>query len=133
MTGNAKTHLKIHALDPVHGFHCPMELGASNLLLYMSLVVENHVFSQIIGLSPRRGRSRIEILMLFFDLGMVRNDVFMAIEALFHWRHTWMFGASRIGMTELTLDKLYTRMEMVAKGYGLFRAHIPSRQDVEKI
>ena len=86
MTRDAKTHLKIHALDPVHGFHCPMALGASNLLLYMPLVVENHMFSQIIGLSPRRGGSRIEIHVLFFDLWVIRNDVFMAIEALFHRR-----------------------------------------------
>ena len=79
MARDTKTHLKTHAFDPVHGFHCPMALGASNLFLNMPFVVENHVFSQIIGLSPRRGCSRIEILMLFLDLGMVRNDVFMAI------------------------------------------------------
>jgi hypothetical protein len=133
MTRDTKTHLKIHAFDPVHGFHCPMALGASNLLLDMPFVVENHVFSQIIGLSPRRGCPRIEIRVLLFDLGMISNDVFMAIEALFHRRHTWMFGASHIGMTELTLDKLHTRMETVAKGYGLFRAHIPGRHDVEEI
>ena len=133
MTGNAEAHFEIHAFDPVHGFHFPMALGASNLLLNMPLVVKNHVLSQIIGLPPRRGCLRIEIFMLFLDFGMISNDVFMAIEALFHRGQPWMFGASHKGMTELTLDKLYTRMEMVAKGYGLFRAHIPSRQDVEKI
>jgi hypothetical protein len=133
MTGNAEAHFEIHAFDPVHGFYFPMALGASNLLLNMPLVVKNHMLSQIIGLSPRRGCLRIEILMLFLYFGMISNDVFMAIEALFHRRQPRMFGAPHIGVTELTLDKLYTRMEMVAKRYGLFRAHIPGRHDVEKI
>jgi hypothetical protein len=133
MTRDTKTHFKIHAFDPVHGFHGPMALRACNLLFDMPFVVEDHVLSQIIGFSPRRGCPGIEIPVLFFDLGMVSNDVFMAIEALFHRRHAWMFGASHIGMTELTLDKLYTRMEMMAKGYGLLRAHIRSRRNVEEI
>jgi hypothetical protein len=133
MTRDTKTHFEIHAFDPVHGFHCPMALGASNLLLDMPFVVEDHVLRQIIGFSPRRGSPRIEIRVLLFDLGVISNDVFMAIEALFHWRHTWMFGATHIGVTELTLDKLYTRMEMVAKGYGLLRTHILSRHHVEEI
>jgi hypothetical protein len=132
VTGNAEAHFEIYAFDPVHGFHFPMALGAGNLLLDMPFVVKHHVFSQIIGLSPRRGCSRIEILVLFFDLGMTSNDIFMAIEAFFHRRHTWMFGASHIGMTELTLDKLYPRMEMVAKWYGLLRANI-LRRNIEEI
>lgn len=133
MTRDTKTHSKIHAFDPVHGFNCPMALGAGNLLFDMPFVVEDHVLGQIIGFSPRRGCPGIEIPVLLFDLGMVGNDIFMAIEALFHRGHTWMFGAPYIWMTELTLDKLYTRMEMVAKGYGLLRAYIPSRRNVEEI
>lgn len=99
----------------------------------MPFVVEEHVLSEIIGLSPRRGCSRIEIRMLLFDLGMVCNNVFMAIEALFHGRHTWMLGAAHIGMTERTLDLLHTGMHLVAKGYGLLRAHIRSRRHVEQV
>jgi len=133
MTCDTKTHLKIHAIDPVHGFHGPMALRAANPLLDMPFVVEDHVLGQIIGFSPRRGCPGIEIHVFLFDLGMVGNDIFMAIEALFYRRHTWMFGASHIGMTELTLDKLYTRMETVAEGYGLLRAYMPSRGHVEEI
>ncbi len=133
MTCDTKTHLKIHAIDPVHGFHGPMALGATNLLFDMPFVIKEHVLGQIIGFSPRRGRPGIEIPVLLFDLGMVGNDIFMAIQALFHRRHTWMFGATYIGMTKLTLDELYTRMETVAEGYGLLRAYIPSRGHVKEI
>jgi len=119
-----KTHLKIHPFDSVHGFHNPMAFRASNLLLDMSLVVEDHVLSQIIGLSPRRGYPGVEIPMLLFDLGMVCNDIVMTIKALFHGWQTWMFGAPHIRMTELTLDLLHPRMETVAKGYGLFRPYV---------
>jgi hypothetical protein len=131
MTFDTKTHLKIHAFDPVHGFHGPMALGAGNLLFDVPFVVEHHVLSQIIGFSPGCGCPSIEIPVLLFDLGMVSNDIFMAIEALFHRRHTWMLGAPHIWMTERTLDKLYTGMEMVAKGYGLLGAYIPSRRNVK--
>ena len=69
MTVDTKIHFKIHPSDPGHGFDRPMALGAGNLHLDMPFVVEDHVLSQIIGFSPRRGCPGIEIPMLFFDLG----------------------------------------------------------------
>jgi len=133
MTVDTKIHFKIHPSDPVHGFDRPMALGAGNLHLDMPFVVEDHVLSQIIGFSPRRGCPGIEIPMLFFDLGMVSDYVFMAIEALFHRRHTRMLGKFHIGMTELTLDLLHTRMDMMAKGYGLFRPYVRCWRSVEQV
>jgi hypothetical protein len=133
MARDTKTHLEIHAFDPVHGFYGPMALGAANLLLDVPFVVEDHVLGQIIGLSPGGGCLGIEIPVLFLNLGMVSNNIFMAIEALLYRGHTGVFGAPHIWMTELTLDKLYTGMEMVAEGYGLLRAYIFSRHHVEEV
>jgi hypothetical protein len=133
VTFDAEAHLETHPFYPVHGFHCPMALGAGNLLLDMPFVVEDHVLSQVIGLSPRRGRPGIEIPMLLFDLWVIGNNVLVAIEALFHRRHTWVFGATHVGVTELTLDLLHTRMHLVAEGYGLLRAHIQNGGHVKQI
>ncbi len=99
----------------------------------MPLVVEEHMLSQVIGLSPRRGRPGIEVSMLLFDLWVIGNNVLVAIEALFHGRYTWMFGAPHVGMTELTLDLLHPGMHLVAKGYGLLRSQIRNRCHVEQI
>lgn len=99
----------------------------------MPFVVEEHVLSQVIGLSPWRGRPGIEIRMLLFDLWVIRNNVLVAIEALFYGRYAWMFGAAHIGMTELALDLLHTEMYLVAKRYGLLRAHIRNRRHVEQV
>jgi hypothetical protein len=110
-----------------------MALGASNLLLDMPFVVEDHVLSQVIGLSPRRGRPGIEIFMLLFDLWVIGNNILVAIEALFHGRQPWMFGAAHVRMTELALDLLHTGMHLVAKGYGLLGAHIRNRHHIKQI
>jgi hypothetical protein len=88
---------------------------------------------QVIGLSPRCWRPGIEVFMLFLDLWVIGNNVLVAIEALFHGRHSWMFGTAHIRMTELTLDLLHTGMHLVAKGYGLRGAQIRKRCHVEQI
>ncbi|NIR17537.1 MAG: hypothetical protein GWN86_27965 [Desulfobacterales bacterium] len=69
--------------------------------------------------------------MLLFDLWVIGNNVLVAIEALFHGRHTWMLGAAHVGMTELTLDLLHPGMHLVAKRYRLHRAYIRNRRHVE--
>jgi hypothetical protein len=69
--------------------------------------------------------------MLLLDIGMVGDDVFMAIEAFFHGGHPWIGGTSHIRMTELALDLLNARVDAVAKGYGLFRANVCGWRDVE--
>ncbi len=81
---DAKTHPKIHALDPVHGFHRSMALGTGDLLLDMPFVVENHVFGEVVGLSPWCGRLCVKIPVLLLDFGMIRYDVFMAVKAFLH-------------------------------------------------
>ena len=99
----------------------------------MPFVIEEHVLSQVIGLSPRRGRPGVEIRVFLFDLWVIGNNVLVAIEALFHRRYAWMLRAAHIGMTELALDLLHTEMYLVAKRYGLLRAHIRNWRHVEQV
>jgi hypothetical protein len=71
--------------------------------------------------------------MLLFDLWVIGNNVLVAIEALFHGRHTWMFRATHIGVTELALDLLHTGMHLVAEGDGLLRPHFQNRFHVKQM
>jgi hypothetical protein len=133
MAFDTKAHLKTHPFDPVHAFHRPMAFRADNLLFDVSLVIEDHMLSQVIGFSPRRGCVGVKIPMLLLDLRVTGNNVFVAIKALFHRGQARVFRSPHIGMAKFTLDLFHTGMDSMAKGYGLLRAHICNRRNVEQV
>ena len=53
MAFHAKSHFKLLALDAVHGLDVPMALLTGNFFFDVPLVIEQHVFGQVIGLDPR--------------------------------------------------------------------------------
>jgi hypothetical protein len=99
----------------------------------MSSVVEHHVLRQIIRFSPGRGGLGVEIPMFFFDLRMIGNNVFMAVETLLHRGEPRVAGARHIGMTEGTLDLLDSRMHTMAEGDGLLGTQVFCRRYVKQI
>ena len=133
VTLNAESHPEMNPFDPVHGLYNPMAFLAGYLLFYMPFMSENHMFRKIIDLPPWCGSTGIKIPMLFFDLRVVGNYIFMTVDAFFDGRNPRMFGTVHIGMAKFTADLLDTRMNSVAKGDRLFGSDIHYRQDIKEI
>jgi hypothetical protein len=65
VTFDAKSHVKIRPLQPVHGFHSPMAGFAFNFLADVPLVVKHDMFGQIIDFNPGGWRFGFKIVMYF--------------------------------------------------------------------
>jgi hypothetical protein len=111
VTIDTETHLEMNALDPVHGLHRSMTLFAGNILLYVPFVIEDDVFGQIVDLTPRGRGVRVVILVFLPDLGMIGDNVLVTIETFLDRWDSRVNGTPHVGMTELALDLLDTRME----------------------
>jgi hypothetical protein len=120
---NAEPHLESSSLHPVHDGHFSVALGAFQLFPDMTLVVEKHMFGNIIHLNPGDGGFGVEIFMFLFNFRMVGNNMIMAVQAFFHRRNSRMNGTGHIGMAEFAGDILYTRVDPVTEGNGLLRTH----------
>jgi hypothetical protein len=79
MTPYAKGHEKNLALDPVHVLDLAVALLTGNFLSYMTLMIEQDVFGQVVRLFPGRGAASVVITMFFQNLRMFGDDVIMAI------------------------------------------------------
>ena len=115
MAFNTKSHLKVCSLEPIHGFHTPMALFTVNILLHMPFMIKEHVLRKIIDLFPWNGGISVKVDMLFFYLRVIRDNVFMAKEALLHSRYPGMWGSSRVGVTKQTLDLFHSGMHTVTE------------------
>jgi hypothetical protein len=133
MAFNAKSHPEGHTFDPVHRLNLPVASLAQDVFLDMPFMIENDVFRQVIGLSPRRWRFRVKISVLLFDLGMTSDDILVAIEALLNRRHPGKFGSSHVGMTEFARDLLHPRVNTVTERYGLLGPDVQGRTSIEVI
>ena len=131
MTGDAKLHVKIDPLDPIHALYRPVALLALNLIVDMALMIEQDMFGQVVDLPPRRRRFRIKVPVLFSNPGMIGDDIIVTIETLLHRRNSGKVGTGDIGVAELTLYVFNTGMQSVAERDGLFRTDIGCRRHVE--
>jgi hypothetical protein len=93
----------------------------------MPLMVEKNMLRDIVNLDPGRGGFGIEIVVLFFDFGMIGDDVFVTVKAFFHRRDARKAGTAYIGVAEFALNCLDTGMHPVAEGYRLLRTDVCSR------
>ena len=130
---NTKPHLKLCALDPVHGFHRSMTLSAFDFTVNVSLMVEQHMFGQDIHFLPWCGRFGVIVPVFFLYPRMFNDDVFMAMHAFFNRRQSRVIGPRHIWVAIGTLDFFHPGMYSMAEGYGLFRADIGCRRNIEKI
>lgn len=89
------------------------------------------MFWEVIRFPPGRGGPGVEIPVLFPDLRMIGDDIFMTKKTLLHRRNPRMIGPPSIGMTERTLYLLYRNVDAVTEGYGLFRTNLGRWRNVE--
>jgi hypothetical protein len=126
MAINAESHLEAMTLESVHGLHRAVAFLTGKLFPYVTLMIEQYVLRKIVDLFPGCRRVVVEIPVLLLDPGMIGNYVFVAMQTLFHRRQSRMIGVAHVGMTVQTLDLLYANMQLMAEGYGLFRADVRS-------
>jgi hypothetical protein len=133
MARDAKPHLEFRVLEPVHGLHLAVTLFAKDFLFDVSFVVEKDMLRQIVHFDPGGRCLGVEIMVLFLDLRVIGNDVLVAVKTFFHSRDPGKGGAAHIGMTELALDFLHSRVDPVAEGDRLLRAETVDRHEIKKI
>jgi len=131
MTSNTKTHFKTFTLQAIHRFNGAMAFPTGNIFLDMPLMVEKNMFRQIKNLFPRCRGPGVKVPVLFLNFGMIGDDIFVAIQAFFHWGYPRVNRTVHIRMTKLTLDILDPRMDPMAEGDRLGRTDIGGRRDIE--
>jgi hypothetical protein len=71
--------------------------------------------------------------VLLLDLGMLGNNVFVAVKTFFHWRNSRVDGTTHIRMTKLALNLFDPCMDAVAKRDGLLWADVHRWRNIEII
>jgi hypothetical protein len=125
MTLDAKAHFEAVRPQAIRFSNLPMAAFASNLLFYMALMVKDHMFRNMEYLAPGCRRICIVVLVFFQDLGVVGDDVIVAVQAFFHRRQARVQGVFHIRVTVITIDGLDPRVQLVAEGNRLLRGHVP--------
>ena len=75
----------------------------------------------------------VQMLLLFHNLGMHRNYVFMAKETLFDFRQSRMLSTLDIRMAETAVDLFYPGVYPVAEIDRLDRSNVLYREKVKKV
>jgi hypothetical protein len=104
MTRDTKFHFKTDTLDAVHGSDCAVALLAGNFPVYMTLVIEQYMFREIVYFIPGRRGFRIVIPVFFLNPGVFWNDILMAMKTFFNRRNSRVIGIRGIGVTIYTLN-----------------------------
>ena len=124
VTCDALIHVPDFVRQPVQVLNWAMALLAGYVLVDMPLMVEQDVLGQVVDFSPGSRVARVEILVFLLNPGMLFDDIVVAMQALFHRRHSRKIGVGHIGVAILALNLLDTAVDVVAERYRLFRAYI---------
>jgi hypothetical protein len=103
MAFDAKTHVKMFPFYAIVGFYRPMTFLAENFFANVSLVVEQHVFSQVIGFAPGGRRPGVIVFVFLKNPWMPGDDIFVTVQAFFYRRQSGVPRVTYIGMAVLTL------------------------------
>ena len=106
---------------------------AVNAAEQVALVVEQHMLRHVEHLDPRRGGVRVVVGMLLENLGVIGDDVVVAVKAFFHRWYPRVVGALHIGVAEPTGDGLVTGMQAVAEGDRLLGTDAGARRRVVEV
>jgi hypothetical protein len=134
MTADAKAHLKFYGMQAIHVLHLPMALRAVQTGPFnVGKVIEVNEIRHPENSDPGH-RFFLPVMLLFLeDLGMMRNDVFMAEKTFFHGRKAGIQGSFDEGMAEPAVDLLHPGMDPMAEIDRLLRAETLSGETVIEI
>jgi hypothetical protein len=86
-----------------------------NFLVYMALVIKQHVFGHIIDFYPGCGCIGVKISVFLLYPGMIGNYIVMTVQAFFHRWYSGMIGIGHEGVAVLTLDLLDPAVDSMAE------------------
>ena len=115
------SHAPVFVWQSLQVFNLPVTFPARNFAVDVPLVIKQYMLCHVIHFYPGCRGIRIEVAMLNLNPGMVGNNIFMAVQAFFNRRNSWMIGIGHIGVTVLTLDLFDPAVNIMAEGDGLFR------------
>ena len=130
---NAEIHLKIHSAQPVHRRNISVTSQTVNFRNYVRTVPELYKIGNKIDSHPGDRDLFVQILLLFLNLGMHWNYVFMAEETLLDFRQSRVLSALYIGMAEAAVDLFYPGVNTMAEKDGLDRSNVLSRKQVKEV
>ena len=131
---DAEFHLEFQDLEAVHVGHLAVAFGAVQFSpADVRVVLELGEIRNVEDPHPRYGGVGVEVPLFLNELWMLRNDIFVAVEALFHRRESRVRGPLHIGVTESAVDLFDPRVDAMAEVDGLLRTEVPFRVDGEEI
>jgi hypothetical protein len=123
VTRDALTHAPDLLRQPLNLLHLTVTFLTGNFVVYVTLVVKQHVFGHIIDFYPGRWRIGVKVFVFLFYPGMFGNNIFMAVQAFFYGRYSGMVGIGHIRVAVLTLDLFDPGVNIVAEGNRLLRSN----------
>ena len=133
MTVDAKFHLEVHRHETVHFLDLAVAVGTVEPGPDVGAVVEFHVVGHIIDAHPGNGGFGFQMPPLLYELGMVGDDVLVAVEALAHRRDPGVVRPVHIGVAEAAANFLYPGVNPMAEINRLLWAGGPVRIKIDKI
>jgi hypothetical protein len=130
---DAEIHLEIHSAQPVHRRNVSVTSQTVNLCHYVRTVPELYKIGNKVDSHPGDWDFFDQIILLFLNLGMHRNYVFMAKETLLDFRQPRVFRALYVRMAETAIDLFDPGMNTVAEKDGLDRSNVLSREQVKEV
>ena len=122
MAFQAHAHAPVFMRQTVQIGNLTVTLLTGDLAVNVPLVIKQHMFGNIIDFYPGRWRIGVKIFVFFFYPGMIRDNIVMAMQTLFHRRHAGMIGIGYVRMTVLTLDLFDAAVNVMAERDGLLRS-----------
>jgi hypothetical protein len=132
MAFNTNPHPPYFLRQTLLVLHLAMTLPANNLAVDVALVVEKHMFRNIIDFHPGRRFLIVEIFMFFLNPRMFDDNVVVAVQAFFHRRQSRMIGVCHIWVAILALNLFDAAVDIVTEGDRLLRTGPGCRCGVEK-
>jgi hypothetical protein len=134
MTLDAKSHLKIHRAETIHGFHVSVTLDTVDFSENdVRLMPEFYVIGHKIDLDPRNGGLAFVMFSFLHDLRVHGDHVLVTEETFFQRRDPGVIGPVHERMAESAVDLFDARMDPVAEIDGLLRADAPIRKPVKQV
>ena len=133
MACNAKAHFEVYRDEAVHAPDIAVTFCAINFCSHMRTMMKIDIIRNKVDANPGDWSLFIIILPLFQDLGMLREDISMAVETFFYWWDPCVLRPAHKGVAETAMDLFDPCMDPMAEKDGLPRADGLMRILEEKI
>jgi hypothetical protein len=132
VTGDAFIHVPGFVRQPVQVLNQTVALLARYVVVNVPLMVEQDVLGHVIDFYPGGRFLPVEIFVLLLNPRMPFNDVIMAVQALFHGRHSRKIGVGHVGVAILALNLFNPAVDVVTERNRLLGSQSGVRHCIEQ-